>query len=454
MSIEIRVHYPAHITPGADEPVPSMIARLADTLRVPTTEIFDHPLEPLWHSQPPRGGPQATLPSRVRQWWTSWAAASELLDLSVDYLHRRHTVDGVLGRALEAPLADRWRRHLICPSCNAGTIWHPLPLVTHCETCQLLLTLDGECTTASAGAINIQRTQKADRWTTFYDPNRLRRVRQLLSDLAEVGWFDPPGEPWSPVWVNHLADTAWAASRTPESARENTLSGLYERAGLAGFTSLAENRDALHAELRQADLRPCHVPEALPDTLHTVATIETSFASRATSVALCREVIHARSRYGQRPALHELAHPVGLTATAYDLAEDLGATLPGLRYLRHRARELIDAGLTDYLALERLLASLRTVPSNVLAYAGLTDADAQPAAWWIRTIRTRAYISPRAGAHTEQLFALDKVLTPEARLVLLEYAADHLATVRTDTDSAHTHPAPRLDEQQAIADAG
>lgn len=394
----------------------------------------------------------------------------------------RHTLAGRVGRGRRLIPTVHYRDagQLRCPRCGIQPMWARLWPVTSCDACDVLL--------AEEGAVPQQPPDEARDLQKRYLENlqrgghrgdeQVRRFEHLLDFHLCTAWpagattgsmmptnariGSSLGAAWrAPSWIAEFARTAWPASATTTTFQAH-IGRVASRCLLTETASgpdddPAAQRDALHRELRDRELDRRHLPVFLLtghspfDSCH-LAAIGTAIAR-----SLNREIVRARSDRGdaRRELQRKYRHP--LKAEHAAINHFLGNEAAGIQVLRDYARMLAasdPAGRVDYQERRAILAARHRVPASVVRRMNpilrdwaarrsspATDLGRDAAAWiWIELGAGSLRQSPYSSVGWKHLRTFDKRLTPEDRLILLEYAFDVLGAVADDVVRHHVVP--------------
>lgn len=407
-----------------------------------------------------------------------------------------HCLAGHLGPAYSTlawrdfRLARRWG----CPACGFQTIWSRLALVTACTECGRLLS-DDDCARdlAPAPARELQAYYlEALTAGRLRDDERIQRFWRLLSFHLCTGWWWSPargpiptsmpvgtglGKPrdlaWrDPDWIALFSQAAWPATETVKTFREHvkataTSTLLSDVEGVsAGLGDVEAERDRLQRDIRRWGLQERHVPDhLLGPGFSPIGGCHLEAIGYAVSRAMRREVVLAHS--GHRLTKEELIAgrgPLRQTREIAAINQLLAHDVAGLRILHRLAGQLATTDLDrriDYQQRRETLTTVRTVPAMVLRRLSKPVRDrkvasrvrANPlardaAAWlWIELAGGVLHHSPHHAAARARLAAFEHSLTPEDRLVLLEYGYEQLGAV-TDDVARHHQPTETTREGQ------
>ena len=468
---------PVAVVPWPDESIPSMVWRLQAETGCPAHVTGVKSYRKLYD------GPDPAVVQRL----------AGVLGIDADILGQ-HTLQGALGAAYDAL---SWRDHrlaqrLRCPNCGIQPVWSRLVFCTVCPKCGLLLTEDdAEHTPAPRAARELQESYLAlARSGSLGGDLRMALMWRLLSFHLCTGWHighpslppmpvgtglsQPRNLTWrDPNWIAQFATIAWPATESTRSFRAHVRDAVVRQlAGEAPHESdtTEGERERLHRDIRAHGLHENHVPDhLLGDIASPFHGCHLEAIAYAVSRAMRREVIYAHT--GNRPTKEALIADRGPLRQAREIAaiNRLFADDPiGLRILRQHAGRLAAAPTAqrvDYRARRQSLASMRQVPGHVTRRLSRTVHERQiaarvranplgrdAAAWlWIEFAGGVLQHSPFSASVRNRLGAFDRLLTPEDRLVLLEYGHEFVGVVATDVDLAHAQHAARHREEQAGA---
>ncbi|UAL29909.1 hypothetical protein K8W59_19665 [Nocardioides rotundus] len=422
---------------------------------------------------------------------------AEALGLPAQVLGQ-HTLAGRLGETYnqlswwDFRQPGRWA----CPACGHQTVWTRLVLVSACTACGILLSSKEESPTRPAPetARRVQRHYlNALVHGRLADDDRIARWWRLLSFHLCTGWPVHPEsglEPmprgsglgtnrelgWrNPDWIAEFAVTGWPAVETVRSFRGHikTVATQMLAPDLAEAepdVDVVESRKRLHRRIRAWGLAEHHIPDhVLPDGT-PFDGCHAEAIGYAISRALRREVVHATTRH--RPTKDELLagrRPLRQTRELAGINQLLACDAAGVEILTRLAARLAQPGRgerIDYRHRRETLATLRTVPSSILkqlspalrerkvpARVRANPLGRDAAAWiWIQLAGGVLHHSPHHAAARTRLRSFDRTLTPEDRLLLLEYGYEVLGAVADDVTRQH-RPAAVGVEREDQADA-
>lgn len=313
---------------------------------------------------------------------------------------------------------------------------------------------------------------------------RIERFWRLLSFHLCTGWTIPAevrpapmpigtdlGRPrdlsWrDPDWIAQFATTAWPATETTKSFRARikqiTLATLLpepQHAGIAGADDIVgeiqARRARLHRQIRSWQLGERHIPDHLLPGWSPLDGCHLEAIGYAVSRALRREVVLAHS--GRRLTKDELIAgrgPLRQTREIAAINQLLDHDLAGLQILHGLAAGLAETDPVqriNYQQRRETLGTVRNIPTAVLRrlsepvrerkVAARVRGNAlarDAAAWlWVELAGGVLHHSPHHAAARTRLAAFDRALTPEDRLVLLEYGYDVLGAVADDVARQH-----------------
>ncbi len=468
---------PVAVVPWPDESIPSMVWRLQAETGCPAHVTGVKSYKKLYDD------PDPAVVQRL----------AGVLGVDADVLGQ-HTLQGALGAAYDAL---SWRDHrfaqrLRCPGCRVQPVWSRLVFCTTCPTCGLLLTEDGtEHMPATRAAWELQESYLAlARSGSLGSDLRMTLMWRLLSFHLCTGWptarpslppmpvgtglSQPRNLTWrDPDWIAQFATIAWPATESTRSFRAHVRDVVVRRlvgATLPEVGPTMDERERLHRDVRAQGLHEHHVPDhLLSDIASPFDGCHLEAIGYAASRAMRREVIYAHT--GHRPTKEALIADRGPLRQAREIAAInrlFADDRVGLRILRMLAGRLAAAPTAqrvDYRARRQSLASMRQVPSHVTrrlsrpvrerqiasrVRANPLERDA--AAWlWVEFGGGVLQHSPFSASVRTRLGAFDRLLTPEDRLVLLDYGHELVGVVATDVDLAHPQHAARHREEQADA---
>lgn len=392
----------------------------------------------------------------------------------------RHTLAGRVrdGHRLVPTVHYRVAGQLRCPQCGIQPMWTRLWPVTSCDACGVLL--------AEEGAVPRQSPDEARDLQTRYLENlqrggprgdeQVRRFEHLLHFHLCTSWpagatsgslmrtnariGSSLGAAWrAPSWIAEFARTAWPASATIATfqthiGRVASRCLLAETANSPDGDSAAQ-RDALHRELRDWALDRRHLPVFLLTGHSPFDSCHLGAIGTAIARSLNREIVRARSGRdgGSRPEMQrKYRQPLKPEHAAVN--HFLSNEAAGIKILRHYARILAasdPADRVDYQERRAILAARHRVPASVVRRmspiirdrAATTSSQAadlgrDAAAWiWMELGAGSLRRSPYSAVGWKHLRTFDKQLTPEDRLILLEYANDVLGAVADDVSRHH-----------------
>jgi hypothetical protein len=396
-----------------------------------------------------------------------------------------HTLEGRLGDAYGAlgwwdyRQPDRWR----CHHCGHQTIWTRLVLVSACPVCGALLSDDEVGRDLAPEQARHLQAHYLDALTRnrLDADDRIGRLWRLLCLHLCTAWpvepdsgLEPmprgtgPGVqrdlPWrNPDWIARFATIGWPAAETVRTFREHVKRvalraicpdladadlGADIGVGLGG--DLEVERKRLHRQIRHWRLDERHVPDHLLTDGTPFDGCHLEAIGYAISRALRREVVHANT--GHRPTKEELLagrRPLRQTRELAGINQLLTTTAVGVEILHRCAAQLAEPHIgerIDYCERREILTAARTVPASILRQLSPAVRDRpvparvranhlarDAAAWiWIELARGVLHHSPHHAAARTRLRNFDRSLTPEDRLVLLEYGYQVLGAVDDD----------------------
>lgn len=406
----------------------------------------------------------------------------------------RHTLEARLGAAY---MSLGWRDHRQpgrwgCPTCGYQELWSRLLLVTACTACGTQLAADGRIDPAPDCARDLQdlylRALTEDR--PGENP-RLERFWNLLSFHLCTGWWwpdalgpvpppmpagtglgQPRNLPWrEPDWMATFAQTAWPASETVKSFRAHVQAVALSTLLPHQLEPVELDRIQLHRDIRRWALEERHVPDHLLGPHYSaLGGCHLEAIGYAVSRAMRREIILANN--GPRLTKEQLIAGRGPLRQKREVAainQLVDHDPRGLLILHGLARALAEvdpADRIDYRLRREILATRRTVPTDVLrrlskpvrdrrvaARVRANSLGRDAAAWlWIELAGGVLHHSPHHAKGRLRVAALDRSLTPEDRLLLLEYGYAALGAAADDVARQHTKVA--FAAGQAHADAG
>lgn len=396
-----------------------------------------------------------------------------------------HTLEGRLGDAYDAL---GWRDHRQphrwgCHACGFQTIWTRLVLVSACPACGALLGDDHtdrglapeQARDLQAHYLDALTSHRLDR------DERIARLWRLLCLHLCTAWPVEPADELEPMprgtgpgtqremrwrnpdWIAQFAVVGWPAVATVQSFREHIKRVAVQAIcpDLAGVDvgdsagDLQRERKRLHRQIRGWRLGEHHVPDHLLTDATPFDGCHMEAVGYAISRALRREAVHATT--GHRPTKEDLLagrRPLRQTRELAGINQLLATSSVGVKLLQRFAAGLAEPEVgkrIDYRQRREILTTARTVPASVLKQLS-PDVRNRPvparvrgnhlardaAAWiWIEVAQGVLHHSPHHAAARTRLRTFDRSLTPEDRLLLLEYGYEVLGAVGDDVARVH-----------------
>lgn len=393
-----------------------------------------------------------------------------------------HTLEERLGDAYGSLCWWDYRQpnQWSCPACGHQTIWTRLVLVSACPSCGALLSDDGVGRDVAPEPARQMQEHYLDALTNqgVARDDRITRLWRLLSFHLCTGWpVDPElslelmprgtqpgvqrGLRWrDPDWIAQFAVVGWPAAETVKTFREH-IKRVAVRALIPDLVNTAPDDDIvsarkrLHRHIRRWRLEERHVPDHLLVDGTPFDGCHLEAIGYAISRALRREVVHANT--GHRPTKEDLLvgrRPLRQTRELAGINQLLATSGEGVEILRRFAAQLAEPGAgerIDYRERREILTTARTVPTSILKQLSPAVRDRpvparvranhlgrDAAAWiWIELTRGVLHHSPHHAAARARLRTFDHSLTPEDRLLLLDYGYGVLGAVADDVARQH-----------------